>query len=85
MNFIRTVNTVVQMKNEPLKRDLRMKCSTCGHWNRVPVNKIFVEPDSPEPKVKVLIPVYKPLQVSKCEKCGKVIAEPEELIRIQKR
>ena len=65
-----------------MQRNLRMKCSSCGHWNRVLVNKIFVEPDSPEPKVRVLIPMYKPLQVSKCEKRGKVIAEPKELIRI---
>ena len=28
---------------------------------------------SPEPKVKVLIPMYEPLQVSKCEKRGKII------------
>jgi len=28
---------------------------------------------------------YEPLQVSKCEKCGRVIAEPKELIKIQKR
>ena len=54
-----------------------MKCSDCGHWNRVPVNKIFIERKSPEPKVKVMIPMYEPLEVSKCEKCGKVIAEPK--------
>ena len=48
--------------------------------NRVPVNKIFLEQNSIEPKVKVMIPMYKPLQVSKCEKCGKVIAESKELI-----
>ena len=52
---------------------------------RVPVNKIFIEPDSPEPKVKVLIPMYEPLEVSKCKKCGKVIAEPKELVRMQTR
>jgi len=63
-----------------LKTNLRMKCSSCGHWNRVPVSKIFVEPDSPEPKVKVLIPIYEPLEVSKCKKCGEIIAEPKELI-----
>jgi hypothetical protein len=60
-----------------MARRLGMKCSDCGHWNRVLVDKIFVEPDTPEPKVKVLIPMYKPLQVSKCEKCEKVIAEPK--------
>jgi len=62
-----------------------MKCSSCGHWNRVPVNKIFIEQNSPEPKVKVLIPMYEPLEVTECKKCGKIIAEPKELIRIQKR
>jgi hypothetical protein len=62
-----------------------MKCSGCGHWNRVPVNKIFLEQTSPEPKVKVMIPMYEPLEVSKCKKCGKIIAEPKELIRIQKK
>jgi len=67
-----------------MKRILRMHCQTCGHWNRVPVNKVFVEQDSPEPKVKVFIPMYLPLQVSKCEKCGEVIAQPKELIKIVK-
>jgi len=56
-----------------------MKCSGCGHWNRVPVNKIFVEQPFPEPKVKVMIPMYEPLEVIKCKKCGKAKAEPKEL------
>jgi len=64
---------------------LRMKCSHCGCWNRVEVNKILVPQPSLEPKVRVLIPMYEPLEVAKCEKCGKVIAEPKELIRIQKK
>ena len=38
------------------------------------------EQNSPEPKVKVLIPMYEPLEVSKCEKCDNIIAEREELI-----
>jgi len=63
-----------------MKSRLGMKCPSCDHWNRVPVNKIFIEQPSIEPKVKVLIPMYEPSQVSKCEKCGKVIAEPKELI-----
>jgi len=37
-----------------------MKCSSCGHWNRVPVNKILIEQNSPEPKVKVVIPMFFP-------------------------
>jgi hypothetical protein len=51
----------------------------------VPVNKIFIEQPSSEPKVRVMIPMYEPLEVSKCEKCGKVMAEPKELIRIRAR
>jgi len=31
-----------------------------------------------------MIPMYEPLKISKCKKCGKVIAEPKELIRITK-
>jgi hypothetical protein len=62
-----------------------MKCSGCGHWNRVPVNKIFIEQNSPEPKVKAYVPMYEPLEVTKCKKCGKVIAEAKELIRIQRK
>lgn len=30
------------------------------------------------PKVKVLIPMYEPLELAKCKKCGKTIAEPKE-------
>jgi ribosomal protein S27E len=56
-----------------------MKCSNCGHWNSVPVNKAFFEP---EPKVRWMIPMYQPVQITKCEKCGKIIAEPKVLIRI---
>ena len=68
-----------------MPRTLRMKCPYCGYWNRVPVDKIFIEQQpSSEPKVKVLIPMYKPLKVARCKKCGKIIAEPKELIRITK-
>jgi hypothetical protein len=65
-------------------RNFKMKRSHRGHWNRVPVNKVFIEQPNPEPKVRVLIPMYEPLEVSKCKKCGKVIAEPKELIMIKK-
>ena len=61
-----------------------MKCSSCGYWNRVSVKKTFLEQPSPEPKVQVLIPMYKPLEVTKCKKCNKIIAEPKELIRVKK-
>jgi len=33
----------------------------------------------------VMIPMYMPLEITKCSKCGRVIAEPKELIRIQKK
>jgi len=55
-----------------------MKYPNCGHWNRVQANKIFIEQPYPEPKVKVLIPMYEPLEVVECTKCGKVIVEPKE-------
>ena len=61
---------------------LRVKYSGCGHWNRISVNKIFLEQTSPEPKVQVLVSMYEPLETSKCEKCGKII-EPKEFICIK--
>ena len=67
-----------------MKTKLRMKCPNYGHWNKIPVSKVLVEQDSPEPKVKVFIPTYLPLQFSNCEKCGEVIAQPKELIKIVK-
>jgi len=45
--------------------------------------KLFLEQPSPEPKV--MIPMCEPLETSKCEKCGKIIAEPKEFIRITKK
>jgi len=65
-----------------MKTGLRMKCETCGYWNRFEVNKLFIEQETTEPKVKVLIPIYEPLKVEMCKKCKSVIAEPDELIRI---
>jgi len=65
-----------------MKTNLRMKCPYCEHWNRIPVNKIFIKQPSSEPKVKVLIPIYEPLRFSECRKCGKVTAKPKEAIRI---
>ena len=41
-----------------------MQDVVCGHWNRVSVNKIFLEQPSPEPKVQVLVPMYEPLEVT---------------------
>jgi hypothetical protein len=41
-----------------MKIKLRMKCKACGYWNRIEVNKLFIEQPSSEPKVEVLIPMY---------------------------
>ncbi len=73
------------MNDKSLKRNLRMKCPTCGNWNRISVNKIFIEQKSPESKVKAFIPMYQPLKITECQKCGEKIAEPKELIRIERR
>ena len=61
---------------------LRIKCKTCGCWNRIKVDKIFIEQLSPEPKVKVFIPMYRPLRTETCRKCKEIIACSDELIRI---
>jgi len=63
---------------------LRMKCKVCGHWNRIEVNKFFIEQETSEPKVKAIIPYYEPLKTETCKRCGKLIAEPKQLIRIAK-
>jgi predicted nucleic-acid-binding Zn-ribbon protein len=65
-----------------MKTKLRMKCKQCGHWNSIEVEKVMLNPDSPEPKVQIFIPHYLPLKEEKCSKCGAVIAEEKELIRI---
>ena len=68
-----------------MRRFLRLKCKSCGHWNRIEVNKVFIEQPYPiEPRVKALIPMYEPLKTETCKKCGKLIAQPKELIRIVK-
>ena len=59
-----------------------MKCSACGHWNRIEVNKLFMEQKFDEPKVRAFIPMYEPLRTETCKKCRAVIAEPKTLIRI---
>jgi len=50
-----------------------MKCASCGHWNSVPVNKIFIEQSSSDPKVKGYALLYEPLYVSNNYKNGKVV------------
>jgi len=61
-----------------------MNCKSCGYWNRIELEKRFIEQPSPEPKVMVLIPMYEPPKTETCRKCKTLIAEPKELIRILK-
>jgi hypothetical protein len=67
-----------------MKTKLRMKCKNCGHWNRIEDEKLFSEQATSEPKVKAFIPMYLPFKTEKCSKCGHVIAQEKELIRIVK-
>jgi hypothetical protein len=46
--------------------------------------EICVEQPTSESKVKALIPMYEPFKTETCTKSGKVIAEPNGLIRILK-
>jgi hypothetical protein len=59
-----------------MRTRLRMKCKACGHWNSIEVNKFFLEQETSEPKVKAYIPMYEPLKVEMCKKCGKIITGP---------
>jgi len=61
-----------------------MKCSNCGEWNRFEVEKLFLEQETSEPKVRAFVKTYLPLKIEYCKKCGKLVAEPKELIRIMK-
>jgi ribosomal protein L44E len=67
-----------------MKTKLRFRCSACGYWNRIEVEKVLFKPEVSEPNVKVFIPMYMPLKPEACKKCGKLIAQPKELIRITK-
>ena len=68
-----------------MRTKLRIKCKQCGHWNRIVVEKVMLNPDSPEPKVQVFLPSYLPLKEEKCSKCGYVIAEEKTIVRIVKK
>jgi hypothetical protein len=39
-----------------------MKCKACGYWNRIKVNKIFIEQETSEPKAKAMMPYHEPLK-----------------------
>lgn len=65
-----------------MKTKLRLKCRSCGNWNRFEVEKVLFNPDSSEPKVQIYLPSYLPYKEEKCSKCGNVIAEEKTLIRV---
>ena len=65
-----------------MKTNLRIKCPRCGYLNTISVRKVFFEPKNPESKVRIMIPMYQPLEMSKCKKCGKILTEPNTFIRI---
>ena len=65
-----------------MRTKLRMKCRNCGHWNRIEVEKLFLNSNSSENKMKVFLPFYLPLKTEVCSKCKSVIAEEKALIRI---
>jgi len=66
-----------------LRKTLNLECS-CGHWNKITFDIVYFEPPLPEPKVRMMKRMYKPLEEKKCPKCESVIAKPEELFDIVK-
>jgi len=55
-----------------------MRCKAGGYWNKIEVNKLFIEQETRQPKAKAIIPCYEPFRVEKCKKCKNVIAEPKD-------
>ena len=62
---------------DSMKKTLNIECP-CGHWTRITFDTVFFEPPLPEPKVRMMKRMYKPLKETKCVKCGRVIAKPSE-------
>ena len=60
------------------KKTLNIECP-CGHWTTITFSTVYFEPTLPEPKVRMMKRMYKPVEETKCTKCGRVIAKPEEL------
>ena len=72
-------------EKETTKTELKIECSECGHLNTIPVSRVYVEQETSEPKVQAFTPMYEPLDIVKCEKCGETVADPKQLIRIYKK
>ena len=58
-----------------MKTKIRLKCKSCGQWNKFEVEKLFSEQTTSEAKVKAFILMYLPFKTETCSKCKSVIAE----------
>ena len=65
-----------------MKTKLGLKCSSCGSWNRITVEKFLSVQLNSELNAKRKVVNYLPFKTEKCSKCGEVIAKEKELIRI---
>ena len=62
--------------------DLKIQCPKCKTWNRILLNKVFLEPKGHEHKVKAFISMCQPIRKTKCSKCQTILGKPDELFRI---
>ena len=67
-----------------MKVKLRVKCRNCGNWNRIEVEKIFLNAGISESKLKIFLPAYLPLKTEKCSKCNQVIVKEKGIIQTKK-
>ncbi len=63
-----------------MKAKLGIKCKNCGNWNKIEVEKIFLNAGTLESKLKVFSPAYLPLKTEKCTKCNQIIAKEKGII-----
>ena len=69
-------------KGKSTRTKLRIKCTQCGHWNRIEVEKVMLNPDSQKPQAKIYLPTYLLQKTEVCLKCKAVFAEKDEATRI---
>ena len=65
-----------------MKAALKMKCPSCKNWNKIIVEKVFLNTSNSSSKVNIFLPAYLPYKEEKCSKCGYIIAREKEAIRI---
>jgi len=63
-----------------VKATLRIKCRNCSNWNNIEVEKIFLNTDTSDSKLKIFLPAYLPRKTEKCSKCAQVIAKEKDII-----